>query len=385
MRKCVLYIAGVLLLAFASCSKGNQFTIKGNVDQAAGETLYLEAWASNQATVIDSIKLDEQGAFTFKKPATEYPEFYRLRLVNNYINLAIDSTETISITTQANRFGELYTVEGSDNCSKIKDITLLGSELKREMRRLEQLAISKEITPQQYQEQVLDHIANYKKEIIGYVYEDPRSLAAYYVIFQSIYSYTVFNPYNKEDMKPIAAVATSFSIAYPDWHRTTRLKEIAVRGIAHNRAQSAPAAEVAEPTIAVNETSYIEIELPNVYGKKVKLSDHIGKVILLDFTSYQSEYSPAYNMQLAALYEKYKKRGFEIFQVSLDSYVNFWQVSASNLPWICVRDPQTTRSLIAATYNVTSLPTTYLLNKKGEIVVRPESMEQLEKEIAKLL
>lgn len=371
------------LIALASCNKTAQFTIEGTVAQADGMTLYLESLANNTPAVIDSAKLDAQGAFLFEKPTTTYPEFYRIRLADSYINLSIDSTETVTITSQASKFGEQYSVEGSDNCEKIQDITLRSTELKREILRLEKGVNNKEITVEEFQEELLPRIEIYKKHIQSYVFENPRSTAAYFAIFQRIHNLSVFDPYNKEDMKPIAAVATSYDLIYPEWHRTIQLKEMAIQAIQYRRMQETPPTPVEENL--VSESAYIEIELPNIYGKKVKLSDHIGKVILLDFTAYQSEYSPAYNMELAKVYEKYNKRGFEIFQVSLDSYVNFWQVSAANLPWVCVRDPKGVESVVAATYNVRNLPTAYLLNKEGEIVIRLESLEQIDKEIAKLL
>ena len=102
----------------------------------------------------------------------------------------------------------------------------------------------------------------------------------------------------------------------------------------------------------------------------------------MDFTAYQTEYSPQYNLLLAEIYRKYKQQGVEIYQISLDS---FWKVSASNLPWICVRDANSLNSRIAATYNVQQLPTAYLLDRTGAIRTRLTSMKEIENEIKKLL
>ena len=56
-----------------------------------------------------------------------------------------------------------------------------------------------------------------------------------------------------------------------------------------------------------------------------------GKVVLLSFTAYQADYSPVYNMKLAELYKKYKSKGLEIYQVSLDADEQAWKVAADNL------------------------------------------------------
>ena len=131
--------------------------------------------------------------------------------------------------------------------------------------------------------------------------------------------------------------------------------------------------------------SVIDISLPDIYGKKQTLSSLKGKVVLLDFTAYQTEYSPQYNLLLAEIYRKYKQQGVEIYQISLDNDDNFWKVSASNLPWICVRDANSLNSRIAATYNVQQLPTAYLLDRTGAIRTRLTSMKEIENEIKKLL
>jgi hypothetical protein len=50
-----------------------------------------------------------------------------------------------------------------------------------------------------------------------------------------------------------------------------------------------------------------------------------------------------------------------------------------------VRDPETVYSKIAATYNVKELPTTFLLNRKGEVVKRIEQGVDLDMELKKML
>jgi len=90
-------------------------------------------------------------------------------------------------------------------------------------------------------------------------------------------------------------------------------------------------------------------------------------------------------MDLREIYNKYAEKGFEIYQVSLDINENLWKVSAANLPWICVRDRAAQYSEIARTYNVTELPTFFLINREGELIKRDSQMKNPEEEIKKLL
>jgi alkyl hydroperoxide reductase subunit AhpC len=106
---------------------------------------------------------------------------------------------------------------------------------------------------------------------------------------------------------------------------------------------------------------------------------------LIDFTSYGTKESPARNILLAELYEKYKSKGFEIYQISLDTDEHFWKNASVNLPWVCVWDQQSVNSDILRKYNVSEIPTSFIRNREGELVSRIESYNQLEKDIASVI
>ena len=114
-------------------------------------------------------------------------------------------------------------------------------------------------------------------------------------------------------------------------------------------------------------------------------SDLEGKVILLDFTAYQTDYSAARTLQMRELYQMFEGRGFEIYQVSLDTDEHFWKTSADNLPWVCVRDAQGAYSQYASLYNVTNLPSAFLVGRDNVLKARMDNVEDLEAEIKKLL
>lgn len=377
MKKYILILFTAVL--FSACHH-NDFTVKGVISGAGGEMLYLEANEIHRIQVLDSVKLETSGEYEFHAKAPEYPEFYRLRLKNSYINFSIDSTETIIINAQEPGFTSNYKVEGSDNSEKIRIIALAGQELKKYVDKYNEQIKNPENNSQLLAQQLLEKVQNYKKEILPLIYENPRSTAAYFAIFQQINGQDIFDPYNKEDSKAIRAVATQYDFYYKNSVRAKQLHNMAIEAL--------KMARIAEKgnTIKIDTiASVIDISLPDIYGKKQTLSSLKGKVVLLDFTAYQTEYSPQYNLLLAEIYRKYKQQGVEIYQISLDNDDNFWKVSASNLPWICVRDANSLNSRIAATYNVQQLPTAYLLDRTGAIRTRLTSMKEIENEIKKLL
>ena len=95
MRKIILLIAAVLL---ASCQHKGQFCVNGHVTDATDTVMYLEHISlGNGIEVVDSVRLDESGAFELKGDTMPTPEFYRLRIGGQCVNLAIDSTETVTV------------------------------------------------------------------------------------------------------------------------------------------------------------------------------------------------------------------------------------------------------------------------------------------------
>ena len=93
--------------------------------------LYLEASGLEGIVPLDSVKLKGEGTFKFKQPRPESPEFYRLRVDNKVINFSVDSIETLQINAPYVDFSTAYTVEGSENSSKIKELTLKQIDLQK--------------------------------------------------------------------------------------------------------------------------------------------------------------------------------------------------------------------------------------------------------------
>jgi len=379
--KRILFFVFVALFV-ASCSNDSKFKVSGVVEKSNGDTLYLEKVGLTQTELLDSAILDKDGEFHFSQKRPEFaPEFYRIRVKDQIINFAIDSTEEVVIRTKRNQFSSDYTVDGSESSRIMASLNALSAQTKASItanvEKYKKRAISDELFKQQT-DSVLQLYKNGAKEVI---YKNPRSAAAYFALFQKVYNYLIFNHTDADDVKAFGAVATSFNVYYPNNPRTKHLVEFTMQGIKASRSNGG----FAVPQDKVKVLGSFEIELPNIYGQNVRLSSLKGKLVLLSFTAYQTEFSPSLNMTLADLFTQYKSRGFEIYQVSLDSDENFWKVSASNIPWVCVYDRNSQNSEFAAMYNVTQLPTLFLLNREGEIVKRITNISTLKSELAKLL
>ncbi|MGB4340818.1 MAG: DUF4369 domain-containing protein, partial [Dysgonamonadaceae bacterium] len=86
------------------------------------DTLYLEHLGLGGIEPIDSVKLNQKGTFKFKAPAPKNPEFYRLRLGNQIAVFAVDSTEKLHVSGDANNLFNTFRVENSPVNDQIREI-----------------------------------------------------------------------------------------------------------------------------------------------------------------------------------------------------------------------------------------------------------------------
>ena len=171
--------AALLILTLGACNTSPKFTVEGNVTDAKGKTIYLEASKLDGIQVIDSVKLKDNGSFTFKETRPESPEFYRLRIGDKTINFSIDSTETVTFEVPYSEFSTNYTVSGSNNSQKIKELTLKQLELQNNVNELVNSLRNNQITHQAYEEKLNTLINNYKDEVkTNYIFNSPQSASA---------------------------------------------------------------------------------------------------------------------------------------------------------------------------------------------------------------
>lgn len=388
MRKSNPVLLVLALLIVACQPKVDRFTLTGQIVQADGKTLYLDHMGLDKVQVLDSVKLDADGDFIFTPAAPkDCFDFYRLRIDNKVVNLCVDSVQTINVSASLPVMQIGYTVQGSDNSVSLKNLVTSQIGFLQDLRRLS----SKygDSNPTTLQLKIQEAVDVFKSELMTeYILVNPGSPCAYYALFLSVNGQMLFNPQvDRQDAKCFAAVATQMDILYPDAIRTEHLRNVALKGMAKtspSRTNVSPES-VKQFEDLVVESGLIEIELPDCKGKIHKLSDLKGNVVLLDFTAFKTDYSPNYNLMLRNLYNKYSEQGFIIYQVSVDNDESYWLNTATNLPWICVHDESSVYSSYLKLYNVSQLPSVFLIDREGNIADRPDNTNQLDEKIAGLL
>lgn len=382
MKKNIYFLLALLMVGLVACDNTPKFKVQGEVNDARDKMLYLDLSGVTGVSVLDSVELGKDGSFSFSVNRPESPEFYRLRMDGKVVNFAVDSTETVTVRTSAEKFDTDYTIEGSENNLKIKELVLLQTELQN---KVAQLAQNRDLPAGIAQDQLNTLVKNYKDKVKReYIFAAPNTTYAYFALFQTMNGYMIFDPLaSKEDVKCFAAVATSMNNTYPHADRSRNLYNMVIKGMKNTRAPRQETLDI-DPEI-VHEADIIDIRLKDLKGNVRTLTELKGKVVLIDFTVYNHTLSAAHNLALREVYNKYQSKGFEIYQISLDADEHFWKTSADNLPWLCVRDANGAYSQYVSLYNVTDLPSAFLVGRDNVLKERVEDLNELDAKVGKLL
>lgn len=112
---------------------------------------------------------------------------------------------------------------------------------------------------------------------------------------------------------------------------------------------------------------YIDMELLNAKGEKVRLSSLIpkGKYVMLEFWASWCGPCRGEIPHLRKVYEKYKD--FQLISISVDAKDKDWQkaMKEEGMPWTQLRNPEGMNGAVKEKYNVLGVPTCIVLDKEG--------------------
>lgn len=377
MRYTHTLLAGLflpLLMLLAGC-RHKTFRIYGQIDRAQDSLLYLEHMSLDGAVVIDSVRLNADGAFSFEQQAQDSitPDFYRLRIAGQIINISIDSTEQVEVRAKYPTMSSNYEVKGSKECVRIRELANMQQILQNQVN----AAVSNpEWGVEQVEAAVNQYLTVYKNNVkTRYIFKQPMAASSYFALFQTYIlgnrQLLIFNPSaSKADVQVYAAVATSWDTYYPGSERGLNLHNIAIEGMKNIRIMEYNQQGGGIDPKKVKVSNMIDISLTDNKGVRRTLSSLAGKVVLLDFHLFAAKDSYKRIMWLRKLYEKYHAQGFEIYQVSYDENEHFWKTQTAALPWISVYRGDDAAGVDADTYlNAAGkqLPAMFLLDKQSNV------------------
>ena len=345
----------------ASCSRSPKWKVQGTVQGIENGQMVLEASNGRGWYPLDTIMIGNDGAFSFSRESAGHPDIYRLTLDGKSIYLPIDSVESLTLNADAATFDYTYKLTGSNAADVITNVD----------HKLMQSAAQKGALAT-----VSDSLL--KRELAQMLLQDPSGVVAYYIICKQINGMPVFDPENRADLRVIGAVANAYDRARPNDPRTEQLKNVY---LLHRASMPYASGD----TIIAGTLAFPELKLYDNKGKLQDLQETAkqNKVVLLNFTAYTAEESPAINVEFNKIYETYRSKGLQIYQVAIDEDEYQWRQSAKNLPWITVYNPQTEPQNLLR-FNVRALPTTFII-VNGELVDRADQVVNIPTKLAKYL
>ncbi len=373
-----IFIIPILTTIFFSCSSNkNNFEVKGTIKNSKSDKIYLSRLTTTKKILIDSTQTNASGNFILSGKIAE-PAFFVLYTPNSdYIHLIIHPKDKINILTNVQNFSTEYIVEGSGDSKLVKKlidkqrstlekITILSNEFDNIKGRPDFFQKKAELDSAYYD--LFEEHKNFSKELI---LKNPKSLVSIMALYQQLGRNEPLFNYRK-DFKYFNLVDSNLTILYPTSEAVKSLNRKVVR----IREQL----NFAVGSIAPN------ISLPDPEGNIVSLSALKGKYVLLDFWASWNTLSRTKNKMLVDIYSKYKEKGFEIYQVSLDRNKDSWIkcIEEDKLNWINVSDLKYWNSPVAMKYQVQELPANFLLDTAGRIIAKNLNGNDLEKNLKEI-
>jgi len=377
MKKILLLLSAVSVLV--SCNKAgeNEYIVTGTIKGIAdGKSVTLEKQdeTTGQLKPVDTVKV-EKGKFTFKGSAKE-PEMYLVQvesvqgkvpiiLENGDIDMVINK-DSVNITK----------VTGTYNNDELTVYKENGMKIQKKMMKFQQDNMVKMNEAQQKQDTVV--INGLRKEYTKFQEEFAKQSDEY------------VNTHPKAFISALI-IEGMFNQMAPDVDKIKKYYNAldkSVKDTQHGKKIKTKLDQLTKPVASVEIGSMApDFAAPNPEGKMVSLKESMGKVTIVDFWASWCKPCRASNPELVALYNEMHAKGLNIISVSLDKEAASWKeaIAKDKLAWNQISNLKWWSEPIALTYNVQSIPATFVLDSTGKIVAKDLWGAELKAKVAALL
>jgi thiol-disulfide isomerase/thioredoxin len=351
-----------------------------------GAYIYLDELKSNELKPVDSIKVSSDGTFNFRREIKQ-PSFYLLKSSeNNFLTMLVEPGEKITLKAHSDSLNYPISLKGSKGTESMAEY---NKTLRATIKKLSGLSnIYKQNVDKPELAKVIESLDSLAQIYLGeintytkkYIDENLTSLVSLVALYQQVApSVYVLNP--TKDMIYFEKVDSSMFSLYPDYEPVISLHEQVKELTAKMKG------ETGGVPLSASGAKVPEIALPTPSGDTIKLSSTRGSVVLLDFWASWCTPCRKENPNLVNVYNTYHKRGFQIFQVSLDKTKEAWMngIQEDHLEkWIHVSDIKYWNSIVVGLYKIESIPCSYLLDKEGRIIATNLRGQQLQTKLAEI-
>ena len=382
--KSALFLSAILIL---TACKNNNVELTGILEYPLpGQYIFLQELKSDALLNVDSVIVSNDGKFEFKRKV-KFPSFYLLKInQNNFLTMLVEPGEKIKMTSHFDSLNYPVVVSGSKGTGLIADYNKKLLSTRNKIRGLNDLFNNNtgrsDMTAfidslDRLGDAYLNEINSYAKEFID---KNISSLATIPVLYSMLTpSLYVFDP--QQDLQYFLKVDSSLFSLYPEYGPVIDL---------HNQINEMRAYFATSGTQAAAGGEYTEapeIALPDPSGDTIRLSSTRGNYVLLDFWAAWCPPCRAENPNLVAAFNKYKSKGFLIYQVSLDKTRDAWLkgIKDDGLGgWIHVSDLGYWNSSVVPLYRLESIPANFLLDREGRIIASNLRGDALQRKLEEL-
>lgn len=352
------------ILGLVACNR-DRVKISGRILNADKQVLYLEEVNVYDTRLTDSLVLKSDGRFSFGYETKE-AGFYQLRIAKDQIIVLFpEPGEHIKIKADLKDLNASLNIEGSPNS---EEVTVLIRKLNRTRTSLDSIStlFEKAKTDSmrfKLNEAYRDVLESHRKYSISYILDHYKSLSSLYALYQQ-YQPGGYVFYKTSDLQFFRIVSDSLKKYFPGSKHVTALQAYTDNMIGRYKSQVLLQSAQRTSTLP-------EIRLPDMAGDTVNLTDFNGKYVLLCFWVSGDQNSVRQNLELKKVYPDFRNRGFEILQVSFDNSADAWKkaVRYDELPWVSLIDTRYPNSVIAGNYNITSIPTNFLISRDNVTIL----------------
>lgn len=352
------------ILGMVACNK-DRVKISGRILNANKQVLHLDEINVYDSKPVDSLVLKKDGKFSFTYVSPE-AGFYQLRLAKDQLIILFpDPGQHIKIKADLKDLNSSLTIEGS---TSTEQINVLISHLNKTRASMDSLtALYNKTTSDSVQlrlnKEYNDFLDKHRKYSMAFILTHYNSLSNLYALYQQ-YEPGQYVFYKASDLQFFRIVSDSLKKYHPGSKHVKALIAYTDKMISRYNSEV-----LLRSASKVN--SLPEIKLPDMGGDTVRLTDFKGKYVLLSFWASGDQSSVNQNLELKKVYPKFRNKGFEIVQVSFDNSLEAWRraVRYDELPWVSLIDAKYPNSIIAGNYNVTELPTNYLIGRDNMTIV----------------
>ena len=348
------------MAALVSC--GSNARIDGTLTDAASSEVIVKLLESNRYEVLDTVKTDASGHFSYKVDVTEgQPEFVYLFYGEKKIaSLLLEAGDKVGVVSDT--LGHV-TFEGSEESVKLAEVekAYAAALAKFEDIALLMSAATDQADFDRLAKNMSDAYVAYYRDRVRYIMENSKSLTVIPVFYQYLGENLPLFSQNTDAIL-FKNVADSLETVYPESKYVKALRREAETRFGY--------LELQERLANAEEIGYPEIELPDLEGKMRKLSDMESRVVIVYFWSVAQAHQNMFNIDFfKPLYKEYHSKGLDIYQVSLDVDKTLWAttVRGQKLPWTNVCDSRGAQSPYVSLYNLSAVPAAFII-ADGELV-----------------